>query len=74
MKPANGRLIGVKARSRIVGEKSLSENETKSEKKASSRSPNDQRSDVYNRTSAEHQAMLDNRSRQIAANKGKGKK
>lgn len=53
----------------------MSENETKeSEKKASGRSSNDQRADVHNPTSAEHQAMLDNRSRQIAANKSRGKK
>ncbi len=51
----------------------MEENEAKpSEKgKATVRSPNDQRSDVYNPTSAEHKAAMDNRSRQIAANKGK---
>jgi hypothetical protein len=67
-------LSASRANSAIAGEKSLSENEKKSERKASERSPNDQSSDVHNPTSAEHQAMLDNRSRQIAANKSRGKK
>jgi hypothetical protein len=51
----------------------LTENESKpSEKgKASVRTPNDQRSDVYNKTSEEYKAAMDNRSRQIAANKAK---
>ena len=31
----------------------------------SKRTPNDQRSDVHNKETQEHQAMLDNRSRQL---------
>ena len=51
--------------SRVLGRaKSLTEERRESERKVF-RTPNDQRSDVYNQTSAEHQSALDNKSRQL---------
>lgn len=60
----------------------MAENKGAKESRSATRSPNDQRSDVFNPTSSENKAAMDNRSNQMNPNnpahphhqsKGKGK-